>query len=715
MRLLNTSSYEVREFLYQIPPAYAILSHTWEQDEVLLQDMVKGRDHASKRKGFAKIEGCCRQALEDGYSWVWIDTCCIDKTSTAELHEAVNSMYSWYQGAGVCYAYLADVPRFSFMDSRWFERGWTLQELIAPRYVEFYAADWSELGTKSSLEPAICAITGISADVLKGRSPLTCTVAERMSWAAGRRTTRLEDEAYCLLGIFDINMSLLYGEGTRAFTRLQEEIIKQSEDLSLLAWSPWVERSVLSMDGSPPATGALAPNPSVFKRPDLTSYLPSTAFDFDDAESLLLADMGSMDWRDLHPHQWGSNLELLPLHQFLFEPPTTTSRGICATLMVDFGEFEDDVSHHRGADTEAGAMVDVLAWIYIDVVTKSNPTSRAVSRNSRHSRNTSSRSSRPQSMTERAMMVCIWLSLPRTEVAGSLNIPIRAVRIPDRAPVCVPMIFLNRFQPRKVYLQYAPDRPMPAPLGWAASRSSFSGRVQTEETSKRIKLKFRGTTATTTNPLRAEIVSHYPPHTALRPPGSVATMDGSLRVAAGNDSFDVMIAGCQPMEASAVLRCALTGGTGTTPGINDDQFVLVIGPPRLGEGLNCHVEKLDASLVPMKGQDFWHHFFATQNRHTELEDPQMPPTDRSSTQLPCGIAITTSIKKRIVQGANEFLPTLVVTVVQQQSREQVERPKEHAAKRVSPRQSGFITHPVAPPTYLSSPTRDARDMTWLAG
>jgi hypothetical protein len=687
MRLLNTSTLEVRQFLGQTSPTYAILSHTWEQEEVSFQDISNGRDHASRRRGFAKIEGCCRQALEDGYAWVWIDSCCIDRTSSAELHHAINSMYGWYQGAGVCYAYLADVPRFSFMDSRWFERGWTLQELVAPRYVEFYAADWSELGTKSSLESVICSITGINTDVLRGRSPLTCTAAERMSWAAGRRTTLVEDEAYCLLGMFDINMPLLYGEGTRSFTRLQEEIIKQSEDLSLLAWSPWLDRSVIGSDGPPPPTGALAPNPSVFKRPDLTSYLPSTAFDFDDAESLLLADMGSMGWRDLHPHQWGSNLELLPLHQFLFEPPTVTSRGICATLMLDFSEFDDGL--HRARDD---AMVHVLAWIYTDVVTKPNPSSRTGSRNGRSR-------SRPQSMAERSMMVCMWLSLPRTELSSTLNIPMRAVRMADRAPVCVPMIFLNRFQPRKVYLQYAPDRPMAAPLSWAASRSSLSGRSQTEEMSKRIKLRFRGADLEGTEGAQVELLSYYPSHAALRPPGSVASMDGSLRVAA-NDSFDVMIAGCQPMEASAVMRCSVTGIAQQA----DDQFVIVIGAARLGEKLNCHVETVDTALILLKGQDFWHHYFATQNRHHELEGAQTAPTDRSATQLPCGVGITAAIKKRVLQGTGEFLPTLVVSVLQEQVRRVEERPRDRVVKRASPPPSGFFTQPIAPPTY-SSPTR----------
>ncbi|KAG7285646.1 hypothetical protein NEMBOFW57_010275 [Staphylotrichum longicolle] len=207
--------------------------------------------------------------------------CSIDKSSSAELSEAINSMYRWYQEAHICYAYMSDVspdvppqgtdaaastssalkkgtssgeavrPGFhtipsilrdydklprTFENSRWFTRGWTLQELIAPPMVEFYAHDWREIGTKFSLRKVISKVTGIDIRVLEGADPSTCHVAERMSWAANRETTRVEDAAYCLLGIFKVHMPLIYGEGQRAFYRLQKEIMKTTEDYTMLAW-----------------------------------------------------------------------------------------------------------------------------------------------------------------------------------------------------------------------------------------------------------------------------------------------------------------------------------------------------------------------------------------------------------------------------------------------------------------------------------------------
>ncbi|KAH6893608.1 heterokaryon incompatibility protein-domain-containing protein [Thelonectria olida] len=244
MRLLNSASFEVAEFVGDDIPPYAILSHTWDFEEVTLSHMLH-QDY-DRLKGFTKLEACCAQAAQDGLSWVWIDTCCIDKSSSAELSEAINSMYGWYHNADVCYVYLYDVPPLdSFLDkhlfqkARWFTRGWCLQELIAPREVEFYAQDWTELGTKWSLQEAISDITSIPAAVLLHERRLSqFPLAQRMSWASKRNTTREEDMAYCLFGIFDINMPLLYGEGRRAFIRLQQEIMKQQVDYSIFLWRP---------------------------------------------------------------------------------------------------------------------------------------------------------------------------------------------------------------------------------------------------------------------------------------------------------------------------------------------------------------------------------------------------------------------------------------------------------------------------------------------
>jgi hypothetical protein len=146
-------------------------------------------------------------------------------------------MFRWYKKADVCYVYLADVYGVTQLSqSRWFTRGWTLQELVAPAIVLFYNSHWEYFGTKEELREELQEITDIDVDVLTSGELETVSIARRMSWAAMRRTTRVEDQAYCLLGIFDVNMPLLYGEGNKAFTRLQEEIMKTSDDQSLFAW-----------------------------------------------------------------------------------------------------------------------------------------------------------------------------------------------------------------------------------------------------------------------------------------------------------------------------------------------------------------------------------------------------------------------------------------------------------------------------------------------
>jgi hypothetical protein len=236
MRLLHTGTLLLEEFVDGDVPRYAILSHTWGDDEVTLRDMEDGR--AANKRAYEKVKACCSISRDRGFNYVWVDTCCIDKTSSAELSEAINSMYRWYQEADICLAYLADVPsQTPFTESRWFTRGWTLQELIAPSAVIFFDEDWKELGTRESLREAVSSCTRIPLDLLSGDADIdTFSVAQKMSWAAGRQTTRVEDRAYSLLGIFNINMPLIYGEKETAFIRLQEEIMKISDDHSLFAW-----------------------------------------------------------------------------------------------------------------------------------------------------------------------------------------------------------------------------------------------------------------------------------------------------------------------------------------------------------------------------------------------------------------------------------------------------------------------------------------------
>ena len=323
MRLLDTTTLQLREFIHSNLPAYAILSHTWGDEEISYQEWCMFGDewqdaagimHYSltadfkqaarlrkEKAGYKKIEAFCNLSRQDGYKWAWVDTCCIDKSSSSELSEAINSMYLWYQKSSRCYVYMADVskgnitlpvriddeltgglPRLhsvvgqpsnanllkqsEFSTSRWFKRGWTLQELIAPAHVHFYDREWLNFGSRKNMAGAISQITGIPIEVISHGLYWrdNYTVAERISWAADRITTREEDGSYCLLGLLDVHMPLLYGEGgTNAFKRLQEEIIKTTPDHSIFAWVLRGKRS-LSHDLDGYFGPVLAASPQAF-------------------------------------------------------------------------------------------------------------------------------------------------------------------------------------------------------------------------------------------------------------------------------------------------------------------------------------------------------------------------------------------------------------------------------------------------------------------
>ncbi|KAG8526418.1 uncharacterized protein KY384_000011 [Bacidia gigantensis] len=267
MFLVHTTSLELQEFHGVDVPPYAILSHTWGKDEVsFAQFQGEGREGLA---GYGKIKASCAIAAEQHLKWMWIDTCCIDKKSSAELSEAINSMYKWYRDARVCYAYLVDVSlppskdagngldeipglEAAFIASRWFRRGWTLQELLAPKVVVFYDQAWKSIGARHELQSSVTKATGISE--VQFDHALSASIAQKFSWASRRQTQRIEDMAYCLLGLFNVSMPLLYGEGDRAFRRLQEEILKVTYDESIFAWEPPV----------PNACGLLAAGPAAF-------------------------------------------------------------------------------------------------------------------------------------------------------------------------------------------------------------------------------------------------------------------------------------------------------------------------------------------------------------------------------------------------------------------------------------------------------------------
>jgi len=278
MRLLHTETLHLHEFQDNKIPKYAILSHTWEDEELSYHDIVAPVANLATKKGYAKMSKAALKSKALGYEYLWIDTCCIDKSSSAELSEAINSMFKWYQNSSVCIAYLSDVsleqtchlPTYDKLkDSRWFTRGWTLQELIAPTELTFYDVDWRRIGTKSGISFSLASITSIAHSVLISGLQDDISVAERMRWASKRQTTRTEDIAYSLLGIFNVKMPLLYGEGENAFFRLQEEIIKKSDDHTIFLWKD--EKAELSSH-----FGLIARSPEEFAAPETNPTSSST-------------------------------------------------------------------------------------------------------------------------------------------------------------------------------------------------------------------------------------------------------------------------------------------------------------------------------------------------------------------------------------------------------------------------------------------------------
>jgi hypothetical protein len=245
MRLLKRSQdgeISLTEELFDKIPPYAILSHTWSQDvgeEVAFGDM-EGGNWRSKSAS-TKLDFCSEQVRRDGLEYFWVDTCCINRSTMDEVQSSINSMFQWYRNATQCYVYLSDVStnarlpdndqidlswEAAFRGSRWFTRGWTLQELLAPASVQFFSREGLRLGDKLSLEGLIHDVTEIPISALQNPGSFNqFDVDERLRWAEARQTTRKEDCAYCLFGIFGVFMPLNYGEGKdNALRRLRREI-----------------------------------------------------------------------------------------------------------------------------------------------------------------------------------------------------------------------------------------------------------------------------------------------------------------------------------------------------------------------------------------------------------------------------------------------------------------------------------------------------------
>lgn len=293
MRLLNVIDLTFEEFIGDQVPAYAIISHRWTNQEVSYQDFLNDRSTIiqgfRQSYGWTKILKARAIAKVRGYRWFWLDSCCIDKKSSAELTEAINSMFNWYRRSAECYVFLPDVhyskvaqaaetqwrsgsdPYFGYgaefddtqlRSSVWFTRSWTLQELLAPRHVYFFDSDFTCFASKDSHSSLFSDITGIPAMFLSatsGNLPFDvakASIGERLRWASQRQATRKEDISYSLLGIFEINMPLLYGEEERSFLRLQTEIIRKSNDETIFVW----------LKSNPEGEGILAPDISAFSK-----------------------------------------------------------------------------------------------------------------------------------------------------------------------------------------------------------------------------------------------------------------------------------------------------------------------------------------------------------------------------------------------------------------------------------------------------------------
>ncbi len=301
VRLLNTSTFELYKGSHsdvRKDPRYAILSHRWGDDEVELKDLdpvVLRSSTSTNSPAINKIRGACKtaQARKPPIGWLWMDTCCIDKTSAVEETRSINAMFDWYGQAEVCITYLHDVQAFPDPDtavfkrirddkltdeeSEWFERGWTLQELLAPERMDFYDWNWNPMGTREGLAEDIERVTGIATKYLQGPSNLSeASIATKFSWMAGRVTGQVEDIAYSMIGLLNVNMTPQYGERRKSFMRLQRALVETIADESIFAWTvPPAGLQCFRRSGSASSApqwhpqedrwGLLAPSPDCFR------------------------------------------------------------------------------------------------------------------------------------------------------------------------------------------------------------------------------------------------------------------------------------------------------------------------------------------------------------------------------------------------------------------------------------------------------------------
>ncbi|KAG8829132.1 hypothetical protein FRC17_007081 [Serendipita sp. 399] len=258
---------------------YSILSHRWGDGEVvfhhfqtlhqqvvgmpnppgfkdkllMLRNYVPSASEAASESSLVKLAHFLKVSAEKQCKFAWMDTICINKESSTELDESIRSMFAWYRDSHICIVYLSETnSRSDLKQDPWFGRGWTLQELLAPRRFAFYSKNWKQItrsdcekhsgeqarrkGIEERLWADIASITQIKVEDIHNFKPGMYDIRKRMAWAARRQTMRIEDMAYCLLGIFNVNLSIAYGEKDGAFYRLQLEILQNCPDLSLFDW-----------------------------------------------------------------------------------------------------------------------------------------------------------------------------------------------------------------------------------------------------------------------------------------------------------------------------------------------------------------------------------------------------------------------------------------------------------------------------------------------
>ncbi|KAI6007493.1 hypothetical protein EDC04DRAFT_2611339 [Pisolithus marmoratus] len=236
MYLLNVATQQLED-IHELRP-YAILSHALQAGETVYFHQV-GTESVRMQPGYEKVETCCEPARQGGLKYIWTDTCCANANNSAAYTETTTLAYTWYQQAHVCYTYLDDVDgsedsrekHSTFKRSRWFRLTWTLGELSAPKHVLLRERLDND---RNEGRPFEC----IHRDALEYPERVPCfSIATRMSWARGRTSTKHEDRVYALMGLFGVNLPILYGEGeTRTFLKLQNEILKTTDDQSIFAW-----------------------------------------------------------------------------------------------------------------------------------------------------------------------------------------------------------------------------------------------------------------------------------------------------------------------------------------------------------------------------------------------------------------------------------------------------------------------------------------------